>query len=653
MTQGGPSTVEWRWVDIGGEQHKLRVEELSTMLSRGQLPPEVLVWRTGWTEWRAARSTAELAGAFGPGKSVPPAARVTPSAVTPPEPPLHLYATTVPRGTLTLERPALASTPAPPGARKPPPRPGAAAPPPTGPVPIRDVQPTLADQEPARSNTLRPMGAIPPPPRAIPPPRRPPFSSIPPVASRPPLAAPPRTPGPPEVAAKSPIDPDAKPGGLPLPRVPPPAVRAPPSDPVASAAPAPLGDPAPEEAPARVAGPEREPPALPAQPRRSPAAGVGGLSRTTIAKLTSAGVLIPGLLLLVIGMLRPSRKAALPAVSAAPVVSSPPAPPPKPPGCTIAKPAERLAESAFLAVPALLSPSPDGTRAAIGFAAAKDRAVGIKVDPADLSTAGAFEQTVTGSTTLGVVPLVRSGALEFAVDRADPQFASARTVDAEKRFTIGVNADGFARTVGSATDVIWPLPEKGAAITTPRVATVAGKGHAVVFRQGGQEGKIFGGWLHEDGTKQAELGAVTTSAALVGTPAVAATDTGALYAFAAKATASDPYHVELSTSAPGAASAFQVPGGGPGGEAISPAVGALGEGRWILQWTEGSAGNRAVRVQVLTTDLVLSGDPVTLSNANQNAGQGALVVVGKRTLALFLVQKESSHELWGASLECN
>jgi len=96
-----------------------------------------------------------------------------------------------------------------------------------------------------------------------------------------------------------------------------------------------------------------------------------------------------------------------------------------------------------------------------------------------------------------------------------------------------------------------------------------------------------------------------------------------------------------------------VPAGGPGGEAISPAAGAIGDGRWVLQWTEGSAGNRAVRVQALTADLVLSGDPVTLSTTSQNAGQGALVVVGKRVLALFLVQQEASHELWGASLECN
>jgi hypothetical protein len=81
-------------------------------------------------------------------------------------------------------------------------------------------------------------------------------------------------------------------------------------------------------------------------------------------------------------------------------------------------------------------------------------------------------------------------------------------------------------------------------------------------------------------------------------------------------------------------------------------VEALGNGRFLLQWTEGSAGNRAVRAQVIAADLVSVGDPVTLSGSDQNAGQGALFAREKGALALFLVQKESAHELWGASLKC-
>jgi hypothetical protein len=95
-----------------------------------------------------------------------------------------------------------------------------------------------------------------------------------------------------------------------------------------------------------------------------------------------------------------------------------------------------------------------------------------------------------------------------------------------------------------------------------------------------------------------------------------------------------------------------VPPGGPGGEAISPSSEVLADGRFLVQWTEGSAGNRAVRAQALSANLVPIGEPVTLSTPEQNAGQGALWVHGTQALALFLVKKETSHELWGASLRC-
>jgi len=378
--------------------------------------------------------------------------------------------------------------------------------------------------------------------------------------------------------------------------------------------------------------------------------------------LTSAAVLIPGIVLLTLALMRPPRRPAREGVEASVSASALPARasaiarvPKPPPGCVVDKPAQRLAETAYLAVPALVAAAPDGVHAVVGFAATKEHAVGLSLDPGTLGATSAFEQTVTGSTTLGVVPLVRSGTLEFTVDRADPKFASARTVDAPNRFTIGASSEGISRAIGTDKDVVWPR-DTNSAITTPRVASVAGKGHAVVFRQGGQEGRVVSGWLKEDGSKLTDLRAVESDAALVGTPAIAAGESGVLVAFAAKPTPADSWHIELATAANGAvpehSRAFSLPASGPGGEAISPAVEALGDGRFLLQWTEGSAGNRAVRAQVIAADLVSVGDPVTLSGSDQNAGQGALFAHGKGALALFLVQKESAHELWGASLKC-
>lgn len=406
-----------------------------------------------------------------------------------------------------------------------------------------------------------------------------------------------------------------------------------------------------ERAAKRLSDPPEEKPRRPRAPR-----GAGGLSHRAITGLTSAGVLIPGLVVLAAALLKPSHKKhdePAPVVSVSAVTIPPPPAPPA--GCVKDKTSHRLAETAYLAVPTLVASVPSGGQVAVGLAATKEHAVGLIVDPASLDETTAFEQTVTGSTTLGVVPLVRSGVLEFAVDRADPSLAAARTIDAQKRFTLASSGDAITRVEGSSKDVVWPRPAKSA-ITTPRIASVAGTGHAVVFREGGQEGTILIGWLHEDGSKLTDLGPVKAKAALLGTPSVAASATNVLVVFAAKSTPADPWHVELAIAQtpelPAEAQTFTLPEGGPGGEAISPAADALGEGRFLLQWTEGSAGNRAVRAQVLSPDLVAVGDPVTLSSADQNAGQGALWVAGNQALALFLVQKEASHELWGASLRC-
>lgn len=386
--------------------------------------------------------------------------------------------------------------------------------------------------------------------------------------------------------------------------------------------------------------------------RRSP----GGLSRKTITMLTSAGVLIPGLVLIVAALKHPRHAHKdVPGEATASVVAPPPPPPPKPVGCSVVEPARRLAEEVYLAVPTLIAPAPDGQLGAVGLAATKEHALGLTVDPASLAVNTVFEQTVTGSVTVGVVPLVRSGVLEFAVDRADANLPAARTIDAEKRFTLAAGTDALSRVIGAATDVVWPRTGKGA-ITTPRVASVAGTGHAVVVRDGGQEGTVLAGWLTEEGGKLTELLPVKANAALVGTPTVAASAQNVLVAFAAKTAASDPWHVELAAAktpaVPVEARAFALPPSGPGGEAISPAIETLSDGRFLLQWTEGSAGNRAVRAQTLSAELEPVGEPVTLSAADQNAGQGALWVKGNQALALFLVQKDAAHELWGASLRC-
>jgi hypothetical protein len=548
-----------------------------------------------------AQNVAELADALGVDRAAPPSVVFPdPNATSPPAPPLDRYRNVAPPGAQTLlksvapsvspEVPAFAKATV--VDRRAPPTVPTPPPMANAPIPVRDVLPTLAEVEQPTRTTLRPAGALPPPPRRVP--RR---------------------------AAVLSLDEQPKDAS---------------------------------DEPQR-----HQSPSLPAADsidtgqRERPSAALGGLTRSTVSTITAVGLVLPGLTLMAFALTHDkpgSKKEEAVAPSAASSVAPPLA------GCTVERAATRLAESAYVSVPLVVATTPDGTRAAVGFSAAKDRAIGITVDRATLAVEQAFQEAVPDTAILGVVPLVRSGQLEFAVDPPQAKLMFTRTIDAPKRFSIGVTNDGLSRAIGMSIDVLWPGKSDKPTITTPRVASAPGIGHVVAFRHGGQEGKVLVGWLNDDGTKQSELKAVSTDATLLGTPAVALNEHMTLLAYSAKKEATDPWHLELSSFAAGQlperGTAVPIPPGGPGTEAISPSIEGLDRGRFLLQWTEGSAGNRAVRVQVLARDLVPIGEAITLSTPDQNAGQGALWVQGPGGLALFLVKKESSHELWGASLRC-
>jgi hypothetical protein len=659
-------SIEWRWVDVDGNQSAVGLDELMEALSSEALPHFTLVWRTGWTDWLSANKVADLASAFGIAHPEPiTVVRLTESTVTPPAPPLERYRTLAPGHVGSLLRPERAGAPS---TMPPPPRrPGHRLPPPPppprsrlplpgvpgtplvalAPIPVRDVLPTLAGEEPAlRSATLRPVGGMPPPPRTMPRPKLPmnadegEDSSVEEeVEVEDASADVEHIEVPPMDAARLNVSP-----------TPPPLERQVPPRELT------VTQPSASDAHTSDASDAFRPSPVPRPPP-----DLAGVSRQAVTRATAIGVLLPGTLLLIAALVRlwlkPAPGTEMPLTArAAPVVASARRAPAPPPGCSIDKPAVRLGESAFVGVPVLVATTPDGAHAAVGFAAAKEHARGLTLDPLTLETSSVFEQTVTDSATLGVVPLARGKTLEFMVDRMDPKLASARTIDAATRFTLGVTSEGLSRAIGQTVTVVWPGKSKNPTITTPRVASVTGLGHAVAFRHGGQEGKVLVGWLTEDGAKQSDLKVIGTDATLVGTPTISASESAVLVAFASKIAPAEGWRAELAVAPRGGlperANPMVVPPGGPGGEAISPSSEVLADGRFLVQWTEGSAGNRAVRAQALSANLVPIGEPVTLSTPEQNAGQGALWVHGTQALALFLVKKETSHELWGASLRC-
>jgi hypothetical protein len=322
--------------------------------------------------------------------------------------------------------------------------------------------------------------------------------------------------------------------------------------------------------------------------------------------------------------------------------------------CTLATKAKKIAPQIHHGIPPYVSADPQSGRAAVGFATSDKEAIGVTIDLDTLATERKFSEQSREPIT-GVVPLTASGKLRFVVDRESSGLRFARSIDSKPPMTIGVSDEGFASVVGGGVPrTVWPGGEERR-ITEPRVAR-AGDGFVVTFRRGGQTGEVVAGWLGADGSRKSDLSGVQTTRKFIGTPVLGANEKEVLVAFAARPSENSYWGLQVATGAlgevPKRARPFSIPPGGLGAEAISPAVAGLSGGRWLLQWTEGSTGDRQVRLQTLGGDLIALGDPVTLSPEEVNAGQGVVWVRGEKALSLFLVKVTSGHELWGALLKC-
>ncbi|GMV11799.1 MAG: hypothetical protein AMXMBFR56_00230 [Polyangiaceae bacterium] len=366
---------------------------------------------------------------------------------------------------------------------------------------------------------------------------------------------------------------------------------------------------------------------------------IGGLGLLGLVGALGAGALI---------YFKPWESVTVPTAkpSATQATSAAPAPVAAAPVVTITKEATRLSPAIQLNVPPYLSVS--GGKVLVGFAASEVAGLGLAVDLGSLEVEQVFSAPA-GKKVIGVVP-VASEKERFLVDREGVALGLPHSVDAEPAFTVGFSGKGYARQPkGGAAEELWSDVTNDKA-TEARVASVDGVGHAVTFRNAG---KVRVGWLKPNGSKKSELGSVETEGR-AGTPTVAAGDQGILVAFAAKSGDDSPWNVQLASAKhgelPTASKSFTLPSGGPGGDAIAPVAAGLPDGRWLLQWTEGGAGERVVRVQILGADLAPLGDALRVSAAGKEAGQGVIAVAGDKAASFQLVKGDKGYELWGTAL---
>jgi len=636
---------EWRWVGEDGVEKAVTEHELIAELSSEALPHYTLVWKKRWLEWLPAMQVAELGWALPPGRAERAVkARESATAAQPPAPPLYLYPVIKRRAGNALA--ATRSVKGPDSS------------------PFEDVEldavaksnPTSVsddvtdvgdgDGDLVVSDAFETAGAT-------------------------------RT----ALGARAYSDDDDGETHI-LPSRPPPlgAVYVGPHTPPPSEAPGPTYD---ENEIPHIPRPPGSPRDLSAYARQSPDSDVElelepsepppRPMRPLVLACGAVALGIGAALLLLHGIEVTGRAAAVEAPSASagsPGSASSAVHPtsamaamhprkeddhPQGTPCTVATPALRVADWAEPLVPPMLAAIPGSGRLAVGFAQSDSYAIGMTLDPRTLDRDQVFRE-YRKEKLVSVVPTSGSGKLRFDIVRQGYPLVNARVVDAATPFALGATPFSVAR-IGKTSEpvTLWSFADAEQS-TMARVIETPTKGYAVALRRGGKNGPVSVGYLDAAGNKQSELSDVRADGA-PGTPSLATDETSLLVAFALKSSPSAPFGISAGTSplgeAPRRTAKLVLRDGGPGGDRMAPSVGALGGGRWFVEWSEGSAGNRMARAQVFDQKLTPLTEAVNLSPDGANAGPGVVWTSGDLATVLFYVKNDkSNNELWGVSLEC-
>src|SRR5262249_29508232 len=158
----------------------------------------------------------------------------------------------------------------------------------------------------------------------------------------------------------------------------------------------------------------------------------------------------------------------------------------------------------------------------------------------------------------------------------------------------------------------WPIT--GAeGIQGARVQIAGEQGYAVTFRR---EGAVFSGWIGPDRKPVGSLTKVPGSGGSVGRPNSGWNRREFAVIFADRPADREHWEIRIGHAptgqVPTTTTVMPLPKGGPGGDAFAPDIAGLPDGRWLMIWTEGATGSRAIRAQTLASDFSPVGDPIAL-----------------------------------------
>jgi hypothetical protein len=323
--------------------------------------------------------------------------------------------------------------------------------------------------------------------------------------------------------------------------------------------------------------------------------------------------------------------------------------PPKP--CWVVRQAVMWAPRASKTIPFDLAATAQGSLA-VGYARDADEAMGIDVLPSTGEVHLRFNQKAKKEIDR-VMPMP-TPELFVVMTANGGTLTSAVPVPSASPFFIGIEGGAIATAdrLDESSTALWAIPGNEG-IAAARVQIAGDLGYGLTFRR---DGAIWSGWIGPDRKAVGALAKVEGSGGAVGRPNSGWNGREFAVIFADRPAGSEHWEIRIGKaptgSVPTSTMVIPLPKGGPGGDAFAPDIAGLPDGRWLLIWTEGSAGSRAIRAQTLAHDLTPLGDPIALSPPAGNFGQGMLGVVESYVGAVFLSKGASSYELWGSILQC-
>jgi hypothetical protein len=341
------------------------------------------------------------------------------------------------------------------------------------------------------------------------------------------------------------------------------------------------------------------------------------------------------------------------------------------PVCQFRHPPLQLDDWAVVDVRPLLRelPSAGGLGAvAVGYAESHRSAAGGTLDVESLRLTRQFWEQ-EDRQIFSVTPLVQGKTVAFHVERQGSSVAFGRALDTNPPLRVGMNDDGLVSgQLDQRSQRLWALPA-GAMMSVAEVGQHS-RGLILASRAGRSFGHVRLGLLDPSGQPRSPLVELGEEDTDYGRPGLASGPEQTLVAVARRAdtrktsalflarspngqlpTELLPFPLPASTAADPA-----VANPAPDPELLAPVVGALPDGRFALMWSQGAAGVRHVRLQILSATLQPLGaafDVTAPDPALGAATAAALHWASDRLLAFFFVRRDDGHSLWVGSIGCS